>query len=242
MREAVRVETIKFGRAPVGRAGTALVGVGIALLSCAMPLAASGGDPQVLAKIGEAGERSWDGVLAGAAQITGAGGLLGFGVVLGWMFGREFADGTITGLFALPVSRPAIATAKLFVYLGWAVITSGIIVVTLVLGGLALGLGVPPGETAPALGRQFALGVLSACCALPVAWAATVGRSILIGVVGAIGLVIAAQVATIAGAGGWFPIAAPTLWAMSDGADVTPGQLMLLAPPAIVAAAATLWS
>ncbi|MYR06658.1 ABC transporter permease subunit [Gordonia sp. SID5947] len=240
MREAIYAERVKFAYSPVGRAATALLGCGIAMLSCAMPLAARSGDPQMLDKLGEAGERSWDGLLSGAAQVTGAGGLLGFGVVLGWMFGREFVDGTITGLFALPVSRSVIASAKLIVYLVWAVVASSLIVATLLLGGLALGLGAPSAETVTGLGRQFALGVLSAIGAIPVAWLATLGRSVLVGVVGSIGLVIAAQVATIGGAGGWFTIAAPALWAISDGREVSVVQLALVVPIALAAVVATM--
>ncbi|MGC5255363.1 ABC transporter permease [Gordonia sp. DT218] len=240
MREALYAETVKLARASVGRAGTLLLGAGTAVLACAMPLAAHSGDPRMLDKLGAAGERSWTGLLSGAAQITGAGALLGFGVVLAWMFGREFVDGTITGLFALPVSRPMIATAKLVVYLVWAVVTSALITLTLLVGGLVSGLGLPPAETLPGLGRQFALGVMTAVCALPVAWVSTVGRSVLVGVVGAIGIVIAAQVATIGGAGGWFTIAAPALWAISDGVDVTRWQLALLAPLILVSTVLTL--
>ncbi|GAB88744.1 ABC transporter permease [Gordonia rhizosphera] len=240
MIEAISTETTKFRHATVGRTGTALLGIGIALLAAVMPLAAQSGDPRMLDKLGEAGERSWDGLLSGAAQITGAGGLLGFGVVLGWMFGREFVDGTITGLFGLPVSRAQIAAAKLIVYLAWAVLVSALIVGALIVGGLALGLGLPPTDTAGGLARQFALGVMTALVALPVAWVATVGRSVLIGVVGAIGLVIAAQVATIGGAGGWFTVAAPALWALSEGDDVSGLQLALLAPLLILVVGVTL--
>lgn len=68
-------------------------------------------------------------------------GLLGFGVALSWTIGREFSDGTITGLFALPVSRPVIALAKLLVHLLW--ITAVAVALTALTGtvGLALRLG-----------------------------------------------------------------------------------------------------
>ena len=38
--------------------------------------------------------------------------------VITFMVGREFSDGTITGLFALPVDRASIALAKTAVFLG----------------------------------------------------------------------------------------------------------------------------
>ena len=124
MRPAMWAEAVKLSRSTVGRVGSAAVLVGIAVLSGAMLLAAASGDPQLLAKLGPAATRDWAGFLLAAAQITSAGGLLGFGVVLSWIFGREFGDGTITGLFALPVRRSTIALAKLLVYAIWAVTVS----------------------------------------------------------------------------------------------------------------------
>ena len=70
-------------------------------------MAAAGGNPAMAAKLGPAAAQGgWTGLLATVSQITAAGGLLAFGVVLSWLVGVEFADGTITALFALPVSRP----------------------------------------------------------------------------------------------------------------------------------------
>ena len=124
MRPAVWAETVKLAGSTVGRVGSIAIVVGISLLSGAMLLAAASGDPQLVAKLGTAATHDWTGFLLAAAQITGAGGLLGFGVVLSWMFGREFGDGTITGLFALPVRRSTIALAKLLIYAVWAIAIS----------------------------------------------------------------------------------------------------------------------
>ena len=57
------------------------------------------------------------------------------------MFGREFGDGTITGLFALPVRRSTIALAKLLVYSVWAIVMSLSLAALLVIVGLIAGLG-----------------------------------------------------------------------------------------------------
>lgn len=223
-------EAVKLTGSTVGRVGSVAVVVGIAVLSGAMLLAAASGDPQLLAKLGPAATRDWTGFLLTAAQITAAGGLLGFGVVLSWMFGREFGDGVIGGLFALPVRRSTIALAKLLVYALWAVAMSvGLAVVLLVVGQIA-GLGGLTADTWVALARQVGLGVMTAAIAAPVAWAATLGRSVLAGVSVAIGLVVIAQVSVLAGAGGWMPLASPALWAISSGQDVTLLQLGLVLP------------
>lgn len=230
MRPAIWAETVKLAGSAVGRVGSVAIVAGIAVLSGVMVVAAASGDPQLIAKLGPASTRDWNGFLLAAAQITSAGGLLGFGVVLSWMFGREFGDGTITGLFALPVRRSTIAAAKTIVYLGWAVAMSLGLAALLLAVGLIAGLGPLDADTCMALTRQVALSFMTAAIAVPVAWAATLGRSVLAGVSVAIGLVVVAQVSVLAGAGGWMPLASPALWAISSGAGVTPAQLLLVAP------------
>lgn len=231
MRAAIWAETVKLAGSTVGRVGSVAIVIGISVLSGSMLLAAATTtDPQVLAKLGPVADGDWKGFLLGAAQITGAGGLGGFAVVLAWMFGREFGDGTIAGLFALPVRRTTIALAKSIVYVIWVTVMSLLLAVVLGVVGTLAGLGAIEGETPAMLLRQVALGVMSVAITFPVAWAATLSRSVLGGVSVAIGLVVVAQVSVLAGLGGWMPLAAPALWAISLGTGVSPVQLSLLLP------------
>lgn len=231
MKAALATEMAKFARSNAVRATTIIMVAGIALICSSMLLAVGSADPQLTAKLGALIDPGgWAGYLAVAAQVTAAASVLGFGVVLSWLFGREFADGTITGLFGLPVSRPTIAAAKLVVYLAWSAVTSVGLLVALVAFGMLFGLGGIPLDVAPALGRQLALSVLTAAIATPVAWAATLGRSLLAGVGAAIGILVASQVAVIAGVGDWFTFSAPGLWAVSAGSAVSGPQLMLVLP------------
>jgi ABC-2 type transport system permease protein len=239
MRAALWAEGVKLAGSTVGRVGSLAVVVGVSVLSGSMLLAAHSDDPQLLAKLGPAASGDWTGFLLGAAQITGAGGMGGFAVVLAWMFGREFGDGTITGLFALPVRRSTIAFAKILIYAAWALGMSVALGICLLLVGAVAGLGPLTLDNAEMLGRQIALGAMSAAIAVPVAWAATLSRSVLGGVSVAIGLVVVAQVSVLAGLGGWMPLAAPALWALSEGTAVTPIQLLLVVPFAAAAAFAT---
>lgn len=241
MNAAIRVEATKLLRSPVGVIATAAIAGGILVLVLGIMVAVRSGDTAIVAKAGGA-RADWAGLIGTAAQITGAGGLLGFGVVLAWLFAREFADGTITGLFALPVGRGRIAAAKLAVYALWAVAVSvGLTVGSAVLG-IALGFGMPDASAQAGLARQFALGILTAALALPVAWVATAARSLLAGVATAVALVVIAEVGAIAGAGAWMPFAAPALWAMSAGSAVSALQLSVPVLVATLVAAATVWS
>lgn len=243
MRAAIWAELVKLTGSLVGRVASIAIVLGISAISGSMLLAAATStDPQLLAKLGPVADGSWHGFLLGAVQVTGAGGLGGFAVVLAWIFGREFTEGTITGLFALPVRRVTIALAKLVVYALWVCAMSVALALALLLVGTLAGLGAIEGETWWMLARQVALGVLSIAITLPVAWAATLSRSVLGGVSVAVGLVVVAQVSVLAGLGGWMPLAAPALWALTGGEGVSAVQLSLLVPfgaLAIVAIAVT---
>lgn len=243
MKATIWAEVVNLAGSTVGRVGSIAIVVGISVLSGSMLLAAHSDDPQVLAKLGPVATGDWNGFLLGAAQITGAGGLGGFAVVLAWMLGREFADGTITGLFALPVRRSTIALAKLIVYAIWVAAMSVLLALALIVVGTIAGLGALSDDNWSAISRQVALGVMSTAITLPVAWAATLARSVLGGVSVAIGLVVVAQVSVLAGLGGWMPLAAPALWAVSGGAAVSPVQLLLVVPfgAAAVLATVTAW-
>ncbi|MCE5289417.1 MAG: ABC transporter permease [Nocardiaceae bacterium] len=240
MKAALQVEAIKLIRSTVGIVATISLVVGITALCGGMMAAVASGDPQLTAKLGPDASLDWAGLLSAAAQITGAGGLLGFAVVAAWLFGREFADGTITSLFALPVSRSAIAAAKLVGFALWAAAVSLLLGLGILLLGIVLGFGVPDSAVLAALGRQTVLGIFSAAVAVPVAWVATATRSLLGGVACGIFLVVIAQVGVLVGAGQWMPIAAPALWAMSGGADA--GGLVIAATFSAAAVLATLWS
>ena len=236
-------EFAKLAHATVVRVTTVLMVLGISLICASMLLAVHTDDPQLAAKLGPLIDPGgWAGYITVAIQVTGAAGFVGYGVVLSWLFSREFADGTITGLFAIPVSRPTIAAAKLVVYLAWGLVTAAALLFTLIVLGLASGLGAIPADAVPSIARQFAISVFTIVIATPAAWAATLGRSVLTGIATTIAILVLSQVSVIAGAGGWFPFAAPALWAINSDITVTPLQLTLVLPVVAVGVALTLSS
>lgn len=152
MRAAMRVEALKLAHSLVGVIATLAVVAGMLALLGGITAGVAGGNPEMVAKAGPAGALNWDGLLAGAAQITAVASILGFGIVLSWMFGREFTEGTVTGLFALPVTRTRIALAKLTVYALWATVVSVALTAGVLVLGLTLAYG-PPSK--PDLGRTW---------------------------------------------------------------------------------------
>jgi len=227
---AIAVEARKAAASRVLVSTATLLCVGVAAISASTMAAARGGNEQLAAKLGPlALAGGWPGILAVAVQVTAAAGLLAFGVGLSWLFAREFTDGTITGLFGLPVTRPTIALAKLIVYLVWTLGVAVLLTVVVAVTAAAI-IGELPGAADQAgLARLFALTVMTATLPVPAAWAATVGRGLLPAIATTVALLAVTQIVVVAGlAGGWFPLAAPALWAVLPGA-VSPAQLLLAA-------------
>src|SRR6478609_3197536 len=229
LRDAVAVEFRKARSSRVLVWTGVLLAVGVTVLAAAMVAAARTGDAGIVAKIGpQAATGDWSALLAVATQITAAAGVLAFGVGISWLYGREFADGTIPGLFGLPVGRGAIAGAKLLVYLAWAVVVTLVSVLLLLAGGFVVGLGVPDAVALEGFGRLFALGVLTALIAVPAGWAASVGRGLLPGIAVAVGILVVAQVSVIAHIGSWVPLVVPAFWAMH--ADISSTAALVVVP------------
>jgi ABC-2 type transport system permease protein len=238
LRTALAVEARKALGARVLWSTGVLIVLGAALLCGGMLIAVRGGDPELTAKLGPAAASGdWPALLSVAAQITAAGGLLGFGVGITWLLGREFADQTVSGLFGLAVGRGTIAAAKLLVYEGWAITVSLMLTAVLPVVAMIAGLGPPSGTDLVGLMRQLALGVLTGLIAVPAGWVATLGRGLLPGIATAVGILVVAQVSALAEFGSWVPFVAPAFWAMRPGEGTAIGLLTVPLVPAVFAAA-----
>jgi len=82
--------------------------------------------PEMSAKLGLIGakaqffsENSWKGYLEIINQLIAVLGVIGFGFVTTWIFGREYMEHTLTDILALPVSRSSIVSAKYIIVLFW---------------------------------------------------------------------------------------------------------------------------
>jgi ABC-2 type transport system permease protein len=223
------------------RATGLLIVLGVCALVATMVLAVRGGNQQVAAKLGLV-TADWSSMLDAGVQITAAGGMLGLGVGAAWIFGREFADGTVSALFGLPVDRRQIAAAKLAVFGMWSALVCTLLTAGLLVTGLAVGLGAPDSAAVAGLGRELVLGLLTALVAVPAGWAATWGRGLLAGVAGAVCLLVLAQVWVLSGAGVWMPLVAPAMWAMEPSAATTAALVVVPSVPVVFGVATVvLW-
>jgi ABC-2 type transport system permease protein len=241
MRRAIMVEMLKLRHSPVVWTTTLLVVLLVPPLCLGFVAAASGNMSGALGAKAEAmvtGE-GWDGYLNLLAQIAAVTLFIGPGVVVSWAFGREHAEHTFPSLFALPVSRRAIATAKVLVLAAWGCMLTVLLLATSVATGLIANVG-PLGDVdlLARLARLGLAGVLTTIIALTVGLVASVGRGYLPAIGAIILLTMAAQVAVLFGTGGWFPYASPGLFAMAgaDGIPTINTIQLLLVPITVVAA------
>lgn len=206
---ALFTEWMKFSNALLPRLAT----IGIVVVpSLVSPLLASTrGSGSALSAT------NWIDYLDLSAGTVATGGLFGFGLVIVWLFGREFADGTITGLFGLPVPREKLALAKIVLFVLWACATTLMLAIALVGVGTFLDPYPFDGRAWFALGRFVSVSMLTALLTIPFALVTTLSRDYLAPIGAILGVVILSSVLAEAGLGGWLPYAAPGLWAAGGG-------------------------
>src|SRR5215472_5837120 len=74
------------------------------------------------------GAATWPYYLGILGQAIAVGGILLFSLVESWVFGREFADGTLKDLLAVPVARGNIILAKFLLVVLWSLLLTVIFV------------------------------------------------------------------------------------------------------------------
>lgn len=176
-------------------------------------------DPEMAQRIGLiaakahiAGTADWPSFMGLLAQAIAIGGLMVFGFVASWVFGREYSDRTIKDLLALPVSRGTIVFAKFLVTFLWSIILASFVFIL----GIAVGKAVDiPGWSVQVLSEG--LSVYTTCALLtillssPVAFFASVGK----GYISPLGFVVftlvLAQIVAATGYGEFFPWSVPAL-------------------------------
>jgi ABC-2 type transport system permease protein len=132
---------------------------------------------------------------------------------LSWVFGREFSDGTLKDLLAVPVPRATILLAKFAVSAAWSV---GLSLMILILGlGMGALIGLPGGAVGVILQGCLKMAItagLAIVVVIPFALLASIGRGYLLPVGAAILTMIMCNVVAVAGWGEYFPWDVPGLY------------------------------
>ena len=156
----------------------------------------------------------WPTYLGAFGQLISAGGFILFVLVVSWVFGREFADGTLKDLLAVPVQRSSLLLAKFFVVAIWSAGLSLVIFIA----GLVLGTIIKlPGGSISVIFHNSGLVLITACLVImvvmPFAFFASAGRGYLLPVGVAVLTLMMANLVVIVGRGEYFPWVVPMLYA-----------------------------
>lgn len=169
------------------------------------------------------GSADWPSLFNLVSLMMSVGGLIIFGFIFVWVFGREFVDKTVYDMLSLPTSRVTIISAKFITASYWSV--SLILLVFILTLGTGAILQLPGWSAAVVLsGLEHLLvaGALTMILSIPFALVASVARSYL-PAVGCIFLVLVlGQVFSGLGFGQYFPWAVPGLFAGATGETATP--------------------
>ncbi|MHB8106539.1 MAG: ABC transporter permease [Candidatus Cryosericum sp.] len=147
-------------------------------------------------------------------------GLVGFGFVTSWDFGREYSDRTAKDLLALPAPRSSVVLAKFVVVVIWCILLSVVLFSSGLVAGEVVQLSGWTRDLAFHSMSVFAVAaLLTVLLCTPVAFLASVGRGYLIPV----GFVILALgISQFVGALGfsqYFPWSIPMVYAGAAGAE-----------------------
>lgn len=156
----------------------------------------------------------WPTYLGLFGQIIAAGGFFFYVMTISWVFGREFADGTLKDMLAVPVQRSSILLAKFIL----AAIWSAALTIVMFLVGLVMGAVIRlPGGSINVILQGSTVAAITACLViaaiLPFALFASVGRGYLLPLGVAVLTLMMANLVVIVGWGEYFPWAVPGLYA-----------------------------
>jgi ABC-2 type transport system permease protein len=193
------------------------------------------------ASLGGYASTDWPAYLAYSGLTLAAGGFFLFVLIISWVFGREFVDGTLKDMLAVPVGRASILLAKFIVSAVWSAAQSLVILAVALAMGALINL---PGYSAAAIARGCAVLVLTAglaiIAAMPFAFFASVGRGYLLPLGLALLMALLTNVVSLAGWGEYFPWAVPGLYAQSK-TVLAPISYGILVVTGLAGMAATWW-
>jgi ABC-2 type transport system permease protein len=201
---------VAFGLAPV------MGGVFILIVQDSEALAKAGG-LAAKAKAMNFGA-NWESYFDILIQAVGVGGVLVFGFVASWTFGREYSDGTAKDLLALPTSRTKILNAKFILYVLWCLmLVLSNLIVAFLLGTILQLPAMDTGLLAQSLADYFITTILTIIVGVPIAFFALYGKGYL-APLGFVALTLVfAQVIAATGYGSYFPWSVPGLYSGAGG-------------------------
>jgi ABC-2 type transport system permease protein len=207
-------------------------------------------DPELARRIGvisakaqlTAGSADWPSFLDLMTQAIVIGGIVLFGFIGSWVFGREYADHTLKDLLALPTSRSTIVLSKFVVVMVWSLILATAACLIGLGVGAAVGLPPVPAETIWQGSLTLAIAaLLTTVLVTPIAFVASAGHGYLPPLGATVLAIFLAQIIAVLGWGEYFPWSIPALY--SQGSRLAPVSyvIVLLAAGAGIVATFVWW-
>lgn len=169
------------------------------------------------------GAADWQSLFNLALILVSEGGLIIFGFIFVWIFGREFSDKTVYDILSLPTSRVSIVMAKLITAAYWSM------ALVLMAFMMTLGVGIIlqlPGWSAATIlnGLRLLLitGLLTVLSSISFALAASIFRGYLAAVGCLFLALVLGQIITQLGYGQYYPWSIPMLY--SGAAEALSGR------------------
>lgn len=173
------------------------------------------------------GKNDWAGYLNVINQIVAMIGLIGFGFITSWVFGREYMEKTLIDILALPLSRTSIVIAKFIVVFLWSTLLSLVILIVSLLIGFAVEIPFWSTEVFQNFILKYVvISFLTILLSSPVGFIASYGRGIIAPIGFVIITLITAQFVSLVGFGPYFPWAIPGVHSIPPG---TPGMELNIA-------------
>jgi len=158
----------------------------------------------------------WPSYLGLYGELIAAGGFFLFVLIISWVFGREFTDGTLKDLLAVPVKRSGILLAKFILVAVWSVLMTLVILIAGLIMGAIIKI---PEYSTNGIFQGFGLIMITAgmtvAVIMPFALIASMGRGYLLPMGVAVLTLMTTNLAMILGWGKYFPWAIPGLYAQA---------------------------
>jgi ABC-2 type transport system permease protein len=190
------------------------------------------------------GEPNWTNYLTLISESVAAIGLIGYGFVTAWSFGREYTDRTIKDILSLPVPRGSIVMAKFAAITLWSILLSFVfLLVALVIGKVIQLTGWSDEVIMYSLLKFTFTSLLTILLLPPVAFFACYGKGVLLPMGFVILTLLMANFTGLVGLGPYFPWAIPGIFSTTGGAGgsgLFPVSYIILITTGLAGLAATL--
>ncbi|MGA2975066.1 MAG: ABC transporter permease [Spirochaetia bacterium] len=166
----------------------------------------------------------WPTFLSFIVEMGAIGGLIVCSLIVAYVFGREYTEGTAKNMLALPISRSIFVIAKIIISAVWfAALTVWLIGETYLVGSILGITGLTTALFTAAAAKLLVLALMSLCCAALVAWIAVETRGYFAPLGFAIFTLVLANVFVHTGWGPWVPWSIVGLYSGAAGPEAALG-------------------